>query len=181
LTELIGPDPRMSVRRQCELLEVCRGSYYYQPCPETEENLALMRRLDELHLEHPVYGSRKLTVLLGQEGSVINRKRVVRLLRRMGIEAIYAKPRTTLPEPGHQIYPYLLRGLDVTGPDQVWCSDITYVPMAKGFLYLVAVMDSMITKLRWIWVLSGFFEQAANGFREGLRLDELTDFGGDLF
>jgi putative transposase len=103
--------------------------------------LALMRRLDELHLQHAVYGSRKLTVLLGQEGSVVNRKRVVRLLRRMGIEAIYAKPRTSLPEAGHQIYPYLLRGLEVTGPDQVWCSDITYVPMATGFLYLVAVMD----------------------------------------
>ena len=129
------------MRHQCELLEVCRGSYYYQCCPETEENLALMRRLDEMHLEHPVYGSRKLTVLLRQEGLTINRKRVVRLLRLMGIEAIYAKPRTSLPEPGHQIYPYLLRDLEVTGPDQVWCSDITYVPMATGFMYLVAVMD----------------------------------------
>ena len=100
-----------------------------------------MRRLDELHLEHPVYGSRKLTVLLRRAGLEINRKRVVRLLRLMGIEAIYAKPRTSLPGPGHQIYPYLLRDLEVTGPDQVWCSDITYVPMARGFMYLVAVMD----------------------------------------
>jgi putative transposase len=141
LSELISPDPQVSVRHQCELLDLCRSSYYYQCCPETEENLALMRRLDELHLEHPVYGSRKLTVLLRQEGLALNRKRVVRLLRLMGIEAIYAKPRTSLPEPGHQIYPYLLRDLEVTGPDQVWCSDITYVPMATGFLYLVAVMD----------------------------------------
>jgi putative transposase len=141
LSELISPDPRLSVRHQCELLELCRSSYYYQCCPETEENLALMRRLDELHLEHPVYGSRKLTVLLRQEGLALNRKRVVRLLRLMGIEAIYAKPRTSLPEPGHQIYPYLLRDVEVTGPDQVWCSDITYVPMAAGFMYLVAVMD----------------------------------------
>jgi putative transposase len=100
-----------------------------------------MRRLDELHLAHPVYGSRKLTVLLRREGLEINRKRVVRLLRLMGIEAIYAKPRTSVPGPGHQIYPYLLRDLEVTGPDQVWCSDITYVPMARGFMYLVAVMD----------------------------------------
>jgi putative transposase len=129
------------VRHQCELLELCRSGYYYQCAPETEENLALMRRLDELHLEHPVYGSRKLTVLLHQQGLAVNRKRVVRLLRLMGIEAIYAKPRTSLPEPGHQIYPYLLRDLAVTGPDQVWCSDITYVPMATGFMYLVAVMD----------------------------------------
>jgi putative transposase len=87
---LVGPDPQISVRHQCELLELCRSTYYYEPCPETEENLALMRRLDELHLENPVYGSRKLTVLLRQAGLAINRKRVVRLLRLMGIEAIYA-------------------------------------------------------------------------------------------
>ena len=141
LQELVSPDPKVSVRHQCELLGFCRSSYYYQCQPETAENLSLMRRLDELHLEHPVYGSRKLTVLLRQEGLGVNRKRVVRLLRLMGIEAIYAKPRTSLPEPGHQIYPYLLRDLEVTGPDQVWCSDITYVPMATGFMYLVAVMD----------------------------------------
>jgi putative transposase len=122
-------------------LELCRSSHYYQCAPETEENLALMRRLDELHLEHPVYGSRKLTVRLRREGVAINRKRVVRLLRLMGIEAIYARPKTSLPAPGHQIYPYLLRGLEITGPDQVWCADITYVPMARGFMYLVAVMD----------------------------------------
>ena len=141
LQELVSPDPKVSVRHQCELLELCRSSYYYECRPETAANLALMRRLDELHLEHPVYGSRKLTVLLHQEGLAVNRKRVVRLLRLMGIKAIYAKPRTSLPEPGHQIYPYLLRDLAVTGPDQVWCSDITYVPMATGFMYLVAVMD----------------------------------------
>jgi putative transposase len=141
LQELISPDPKVSVRHQCELLALNRSSYYYQCAPESEENLALMRRLDELHLEHPVYGSRKLTVSLRREGLVINRKRVVRLLRLMGIEAIYAKPNTSVPAPGHQIYPYLLRGLEVTGPDQVWCADITYVPMARGFMYLVAVMD----------------------------------------
>jgi len=141
LHELVSPDPKVSVRHQCQLLELCRSGYYYQCAPETAENLALMRRLDELHLEHPVYGSRKLTVLLRQAGLAVNRKRVVRLLRLMGIEAIYAKPRISLPEPGHQIYPYLLRDLEVTGPDQVWCSDITYVPMATGFMYLVAVMD----------------------------------------
>lgn len=136
LQELVSPDPKVSVRHQCELLALNRSSYYYRCAPETGENLSLMRRLDELHLEHPVYGSRKLTVLLHQEGLAVNRKRVVRLLRLMGIEAIYAKPRTSLPEPGHQIYPYLLRDLEVSGPDQVWCSDITYVPMATGFMYL---------------------------------------------
>jgi len=141
LQELIGSGVKVSVRHQCELLGLSRSSYYYQSAPETQENLALMRRLDQLHLDHPVYGSRKLTVLLQHEGLAVNRKRVVRLLRLMGIEAIYAKPRTSQPEPGHQIYPYLLNDLEVSGPDQVWCMDITYVPMAYGFMYLVAVMD----------------------------------------
>lgn len=149
----------MSLRRQCDLLEVCRGSYYYEACPETEENLGLMRRLDELHLEHPVYGSRKLTVLLRREGLGINRKRVVRLLRVMGIEAIYAKPKLSQAGFGHQIYPYLLRDLEVTGRDQVWCSDITYVPMASGFMYLVAVMDWW-SRYVLAWRLSNTLEAA---------------------
>jgi putative transposase len=156
---LLGPDPKVSLRHQCELLDLCRSAYYYEPCPESQENLALMRRLDELHLEHPVYGSRKLTVLLRQEGQEINRKRVRRLLRMMGIEAIYAKPRTSLPAPGHQIYPYLLEDLDVTGPDQVWCADITYVPMARGFMYLVAVMDWW-SRYVLAWRLSNTMESA---------------------
>jgi putative transposase len=159
LEALISPDPRLSVRHQCELLDLSRSSYYYAPCPETEENLALMRRLDELHLEHPVYGSRKLTVLLRREGQAINRKRVRRLLRLMGIEAIYARPRTSVPAPGHQIYPYLLQGLEVTGADQVWCADITYVPMACGFMYLVAVMDWW-SRYVLAWRLSNTLESA---------------------
>jgi putative transposase len=159
LTELIAPDPRVSVRHQCELLEVCRGSHYYRPRPETPENLVLMRRLDELHLRHPVYGSRKLMVLLRQEGVTINRKRVRRLLQVMGIEAIYAKPHTSQPSPGHQIYPYLLADLEINGPDQVWCMDITYVPMATGFLYLAAVMDWW-SRYVLAWRLSNTMEAA---------------------
>lgn len=159
MQSLLGSDPKVSLRHQCELLDLCRSAYYYEPCPESEENLALMRRLDELHLEHPVYGSRKLTVLLRQEGRELNRKRVRRLLRVMGIEAIYAKPRTSLPAPGHQIYPYLLEDLDVTGPDQVWCADITYVPMARGFMYLVAVMDWW-SRYVLAWRLSNTMESA---------------------
>jgi putative transposase len=155
----VGADDNVSLRHQCELLDLCRSTYYYEPCPETEENLALMRRLDELHLAHPVYGSRKLTVLLCQEGPAINRKRVVRLLRLMGIEAIYAKPRTSLPNPGHQIYPYLLDDLTITGPDQVWCADITYVPMARGFMYLVAIMDWW-SRFVLSWRLSNTMESA---------------------
>ena len=130
-----------SIRHQCELLNISRGAYYYEPCPETEENLALMRWLDELHLEHPVYGSRRLGVLLEQRGHVVNRKRVQRLLRVMGIEAIYPKRNLSQPGEGHEIYPYLLKDLEITGPNQVWCSDITYIPMQHGFMYLVAVMD----------------------------------------
>ena len=132
---------RPSIRHQCELLGLSRSGYYYEPCPETADNLALMRRLDELHLEHPVYGSRRLTVLVRREGVVVNRKRVMRLLQVMGIEAIGPRPSTSQPGEGHRIYPYLLEGLEITGPDQVWCSDITYVPVQQGFLYLVAVMD----------------------------------------
>jgi len=130
-----------SIRRQCELLEISRTAYYYEPCPETEENLELMRRLDELHLDNPAYGSRRLMVMLAREGRAVNRKRVSRLLRLMGIEAIYPRRSLSQPGEGHEIFPYLLRGLEINGPNQVWCSDITYIPMQHGFMYLVAVMD----------------------------------------
>jgi putative transposase len=120
---------------------ISRSGFYYEPVVESAENLALMRRLDELHLENPVYGSRRLVVMLEREGLEINRKRVVRLLRLMGVEALYPKRSLSRPGEGHRIYPYLLKGLEITGPDQVWCSDITYIPMAYGFMYLAAEMD----------------------------------------
>lgn len=131
----------MSIRNQCQLLGISRSEYYYEGNPETEENLAIMRRLDEPHLKYPVYGSRKLGKLLEREGWVVNRKRVMRLLQVMGIEAIYQKPKTSEPSKGNQIYPHLLKDLDISGPDQVSCSDITYIPLQQGFMYLVAVMD----------------------------------------
>jgi putative transposase len=109
--------------------------------PETPENLALMKRLDQLHMQYPVYGSRRLIVMLEREGRVANRKRVVRLMRKMGLEALFPRRSLSQPGPGHAIYPYLLRGVEVSGPDQVWCADITYIPMASGFMYLAAVMD----------------------------------------
>ena len=139
--DLIEPWPELSLQRQCELVGISRSGFYYEPVPESEENLALMRRLDELHLDFPVYGSRRLTALLQREGQVVNRKRVARLLELMGVEVIYPKRNLSQPGAGHRIYPYLLAGLEISGPDQVWCSDITYVPMANGFMYLVAVMD----------------------------------------
>jgi putative transposase len=141
LQNLVIPCQELSIRRQCELVGIARSGFYYEPVPETEENLALMRRLDELHLDHPAYGSRRLVVLLRWEGRSVNRKRVTRLLQRMGVEAVYPRRSLSQPQAGHRIYPYLLEGLEISGPDQVWCLDITYVPMAYGFMYLVAVMD----------------------------------------
>jgi putative transposase len=138
---LIKSCPELSLQRQCDLIGISRSGFYYEPAPESPENLALMRRLDELHLEHPVYGSRRLTAVLRREGREVNRKRVARLLALMGVEVIYPKRNLSQPGEGHRIYPYLLEGLQISGPDQVWCSDITYVPMAYGFMYLVAVMD----------------------------------------
>jgi putative transposase len=137
LRRCIEPEHKeFSIVRQCALLGLAHSTWYYRPAGESAENLALMRRIDEQYLRTPFYGSRKLAVMLG-----VNRKRIQRLMRMMGIEAIYRKRRTTWPGAGHKIYPYLLRNVEVTRPDQVWASDITYVPLRHGFLYLVAVMD----------------------------------------
>jgi putative transposase len=131
----------LSVRRQCALLNLARsGVYRPKPGPGADD-LALMRRIDELHLELPFYGSRRMTFELNREGRGVNRKRVRRLMRLMGIEALVPRPGTSKAAPGHEIYPYLLRGLTITEPNHVWASDITYIPMATGFLYLVAVID----------------------------------------
>jgi putative transposase len=131
----------LSVRRQCELLGLNRSSRYYEPAPETPENLRLMRRLDEQYTACPFYGSRRMTAWLVSQGYEVNRKRVPRLLRVMGLEAIYPKPRLSAAGRGHRIYPYLLRGVRIERPDQVWSADITYVPLTVGFLYLAAILD----------------------------------------
>jgi putative transposase len=137
LRRLVDEDhPQLSIARQCMLLGLPRSTWYYQPASETPANLALMRRIDEQYLQTPFYGSRRMAVELS-----VNRKRVQRLMRTMGLAAIYPKPRTTCTAPGHKIYPYLLRNVSITRPDQVWSTDITYLPMQHGFLYLVAVMD----------------------------------------
>ena len=135
------PHPHFSVVAQCALLKVPRSTLYYRPKPTSDENLALMRRIDEIYTKWPFYGARKLVAALRSEGYAVNRKRVRRLMRLMGIEAIYQKPNTSRKHPDHKIYPYLLRGLTIDHADQVWCADISYIPMAKGFVYLVAVMD----------------------------------------
>ena len=129
------------MRRQCELLGLNRSTLYYPAAEETAENLRLMRCLDAEYTRHPFYGSRKLTVWLNGQGEAVNRKRVQRLLRLMGLEAIYPKPRLSTPGVGQRIYPYLLRNVAITRPDQVWSTDITYVPLPAGFMYLAAVID----------------------------------------
>jgi putative transposase len=131
----------LSVRRQCELLGLNRSTLYYQSARETQDNLRLMRLIDAEYTAHPFYGSRKISQWLRQQGETVNRKRVQRLMRVMGLEAIYPKPRLSVPGRGHRIYPYLLRGVAITRPDQVWSTDITYVPLRTGFMYLAAIMD----------------------------------------
>jgi putative transposase len=133
--------PELSIVAQCELLGLPRSSYYYEPVPEDADNLRLMRLIDEQYLATPYYGSRRMAHYLIRSGHCVNRKRVQRLMRTMGLEGVFPGRKTSKPAPGHKVYPYLLRGLTIDRPNQVWCSDITYVPMRSGFLYLVAVMD----------------------------------------
>lgn len=131
----------LPVTRQARELGISRGSVYYLPRPVSEADLAIMRRIDELHLELPFAGSRMLRDLLRQEGIEIGRQHVATLMKKMAIEAIYRRPNTSKPEPGHKIYPYLLRKLPIVRPNQVWATDISYIPMARGFVYLVAIVD----------------------------------------
>lgn len=133
--------PSISISRQCELLGLSRSGYYYEPYPESEENLTLMRLLDIQYMDTPYYGIRRMQWVLQQKGYSVNHKRVARLLRLMGLEAVYPKPNLSKANPAHKIYPYLLRGIAIEQVNQVWSTDITYIPMTKGFMYLVAVMD----------------------------------------
>jgi putative transposase len=133
--------PTLSIERQCELLGLSRSSYYYQPVPESAENLRLMRRIDEQYLMCPCWGSRRMTIWLNDHDEQVNRKRVQRLMRLMGLEAIYPKRRLSTPDRQHKVFPYLLRGMKIERRDQVWSTDITYVPLKHGFMYLAAVID----------------------------------------
>ncbi len=131
----------MSVTKQAEVVGIARSTVYYLPRPVSAADLDLMKQIDRLHMEFPFAGARMLRRLLAANGSKIGRRHVKTLMRRMGIEALYRRPRTTKPEPGHKVYPYLLRGVEVTRPNQVWAMDITYIPMARGFVYLAVVLD----------------------------------------
>lgn len=138
---MIDPSHGLSMSRQAKALDISRGCVYYEPRPVPAGDLAIMRRIDELHLDYPFAGSRMLRDMLHREGIEIGRRHVATLMKRMGIEALYRRPNTSKPAPGHKIYPYLLRGLKVERPNQVWAMDITYIPMARGFVYLCAVVD----------------------------------------
>jgi putative transposase len=138
---MIDREHDLPIAKQAKALNISRGSVYYLPRPVSDADLTIMRRIDELHLEFPFAGSRMLKGLLAAEGCKIGRRHVKTLMKRMGIEALYRRPRTTKPEPGHKVYPYLLRGMTITRPNQVWAMDITYIPMARGFVYLAVVLD----------------------------------------
>src|ERR1700751_5966803 len=138
---MIDREHDLSIIKQAAALNISRGSVYYLSRPVSASDLEVMRRLDRLHLQFPFAGSRMLRGLLAAEGGKIGRRHVKTLMKRMGIEALYRRPRTTKPEPGHKIYPYLLRDLEITRPNQVWAMDITYFPMSRGFVYLAFVLD----------------------------------------
>ena len=138
---MIDRDHALGVTKQAELVGISRSTVYYLPRAVPAADLALMRRIDELHLEFPFAGSRMLRRLLAADGNKVGRRHVKTLMSRMGIEALYRRPRTTKPEPGHKIFPCLLRGVEIARPNQVWAMDITYVPMAKGFVYITVVLD----------------------------------------
>ena len=187
---MIERDGPLSLSRQCALLGVSRSSQYYRPKGESAEDLALMRRMDELHMAYPFYGSRQLMRHLRREGVAAGRHRIRRLMRLMGMEAIYRRPRTSVVSPEHRVFPYLLRGLTISRADHVWCADITYVPVTQGFFYLVAVMD-WATRHVLAWRLSNtmdasFCVQAlddALGWRapEILNTDQGSQFTSEAF
>ena len=167
---MVDPLQKPSISRQCHLLGLNRSSYYYKPRPIKPEDLELMRLIDEQYMKTPFYGSRSMARHFRRQGRKVNRKRIQRLMRLMGIEAIYPKPHTSRPHPEHKIYPYLLRDLTIDRPNQVWAADITYVPMARGFMYLVAIMDWHSRKIL-AWRISNTLESdfCVNALQEALR------------
>jgi len=156
---MINKEVGLAVTRQCKLLELSRSGVYYTPVPVSAKDLELMRQVDEIHLQYPFYGSRKIRNELWARGCDIGRDKVRHLMHRMGIEALYIKPRLSIGHPSHPIYPYLLRGLDITCPNHVWSADITYIPMAKGFCYLVAIMD-WASRMVLAWRLSNTLDSS---------------------
>jgi putative transposase len=170
----------LSVRQQCELLGLNRATYYYEPVGESPLNLELMRLIDEQYMRTPFYGWPRMTAWLQQQGYAINHKRVQRLMHKMGIQALYPKPSLSQPHPEHKIYPYLLRGMEITQPNQVWSTDITYVPLRHGFLYLVAVMD-WFSRYVLSWRLSNTLDNlfCRQALQQALQVGHPTIFNSD--
>jgi putative transposase len=166
---MIDPTHRLPIVRQAQLLELSRSSVYYEPLPTSDADLTLMRRIDELHLEHPFAGSRMLRDLLNREGFGIGRKHVVTLMRKMGIEALYQRPRTSGRDREHPVFPYLLRGMTIDRPNQVWAMDTTYIPMRRGFVYLTAVVDWAARRvLAWRVSISLAADAAVEALKEAI-------------
>jgi putative transposase len=172
--------PDIPVVRQCELLDLSRSTFYYLPTPDERLNQELMRRLDEEYTKHPFFGSRKLTVRLRKAGFAVNRKRIQGLMRRMGLEAIYRKPRLSLPGRQNKRYPYLRKGITIARPDQAWCADITYIRLAHGFVYLVAILDWHSRHVP-AWSLSTPLEKefCLEALRDSLRISRPEIFNTD--
>ena len=170
---MIAPNAGLSVSRQCTLLGIARSSFYYQPRPSAADELDVLNRLDRIFTEHPVYGSRRLQVTLLREGISVGRRRIRRLMRKLGLCAVGPKRNTSKPHPEHKIYPYLLRGKTIDRPNQVWSADITYIPMCRGYLYLVAIID-WSTRRVLSWRLSNTL---AAGFCVEALSEALARFG----
>jgi len=170
----------LSVVRQCRLLDISRSGLYYQPAGISEEDLTLMKLIDRQYLATPFYGARKIVAWLKHQGYTVNRKRIRRLMRIMGLRAIYRRPRTSQPAPGHKVYPYLLSGMKITRPNQVWAADITYIPMARGFLYLVAIID-VYSRYVLSWRLSNTLDAGfcVDALEEALRKGKPEIFNTD--
>lgn len=178
---LIEPEhAQLSVRQQCELIGLNRATYYYEPATENALNLTLMRLIDEQYMRTPFYGWPRMTAYLQQQGYAVNHKRIQRLMQTMGIQALYPKPSLSKPHPEHKVYPYLLRGLEITRPDQVWSTDITYIPLRNGFLYLVAVMD-WFSRYVLSWQLSNTLDNrfCIAALQQALQIGRPTIFNSD--
>ena len=182
--------PSLSIVRQCRLLDISRSGLYYQPKGISEEDLTLMKLIDRQYMATPFYGARKIAAWLKSQGQRVNRKRVRRLIQIMGLKAIYRRPKTSKPAPGHKVYPYLLSGMEITRPNQVWAADITYIPMARGFLYLVAIID-WYSRYVLAWRLSNTLDAdfCVEALEEALRkgkpdifnTDQGAQFTGEAF
>ena len=182
--------PSLPLTRQCRLLDISRSGLYYQPVGILEEDLTVMKLIDRQYLATPFYGARKIAAWLKSQGQQVNRKRVRRLMQIMSLKAIYRRPRTSKPSAGHKIYPYLLSGLKITRPNQVWAADITYIPMARGFLYLVAILD-VYSRYVLSWRLSNTLEVdfCVDALQEALRkgrpdifnMDQGAQFTSEVF